>query len=205
MILTLILLAVFVTVTAALWKEGIWSSLVMLLNVVLAATVATAWYEKLVAVLEPRLPSFTYLLDFVALWGLFCLLLLGLREATDRISRTRVKLRRPVELFGGPLVAALVGWVMICFTAATLHTAPVPRDVVQPTPEARMFFGLAPDRRWLAWVRGSSLRGPFARPVPDDAFASPDHAFDSHADFILRYASRRHALEAEPALRVRPK
>lgn len=193
MILTLILLAVFVTVTAALWKEGIWSSLVMLLNVVLAATVATAWYEKLVAVLEPRLPSFTYLLDFVALWGLFCLLLLGLREATDRISRTRVKLRRPVELFGGPLVAALAGWVMTCFTAATLHTAPVPRDVVQPTPEARMFFGLAPDRKWLAWVRAATLTGPFA---------VPGSAFDKDADFIIRYADRRQRLEGEPGLRV---
>jgi hypothetical protein len=193
MILTLILLAVFVTVTAALWKEGIWSSLVMLLNVLLAATVATAWYEKLVAVLEPRLPSFTYLLDFVALWGLFCLLLLGLREATDRISRTRVKLRRPVELFGGPLVAALAGWVMTCFTAATLHTAPVPRAVVQPTPEARMFFGLAPDRKWLAWVRGATLTGPFA---------VPGSAFDKDADFIIRYADRRQRLEGEPGLRV---
>lgn len=193
MILTLILLAVFVTVTAALYKEGIWSSLVMLLNVVLAATLATAWYEKLVAVLEPRLPSFTFLLDFVALWGLFCLLLLGLREATDRISRTRVKLRRPVELFGGPLVAALVGWVMICFTAATFHTAPVPRDVVQPTPEARMFFGLAPDRKWLAWVRGATLTGPFA---------VPGSAFDKDADFIIRYADRRQRLEGEPGLRV---
>lgn len=193
MILTLILLAVFVTVTAALYKEGIWSSLVMLLNVVLAATVATAWYEKLVAVLEPRLPSFTYLLDFVALWGLFCLLLLGLREATDRISRTRVKLRRPVELFGGPLVAALAGWVMTCFTAATLHTAPVPRAVVQPTPEARMFFGLAPDRKWLAWVRGATLTGPFA---------VPGSAFDKDADFIIRYADRRQRLEGEPGLRV---
>lgn len=193
MILTLILLAVFVTVTAALWKEGIWSSLVMLLNVVLAATVATAWHEKIVAVLEPRLPSFTYLLDFVALWGLFCLLLLGLREATDRISRTRVKLRRPVELFGGPLVAALVGWVMTCFTAATLHTAPVPRDVVQPTPEARMFFGLAPDRKWLAWVRGATLTGPFA---------VPGAAFDKDADFIIRHADRRKRLEGEPGLRV---
>ena len=193
MILTLILLAVFVTVAAALWKEGIWSTLVMLLNVVLAATVATAWYERLVAVLEPRLPSYTYLLDFVALWGLFCLLLLGLREATDRISRTWVKLRRPVELFGGPLVAALVGWVMTCFTAATLHTAPVPRDMVQPTPEARMFFGLAPDRKWLAWVRGSTLTGPFA---------VPGSAFDKDADFIIRYADRRKRLEGEPGLRV---
>jgi hypothetical protein len=165
----------------------------MLLQVVLAATVATAWYEKIVAVLEPRLPSYTYQLDFVALWGLFCLLLLGLREATDRISRTKVKLRRPVELFGGPLVAALVGWVMTCFTAVTLHTAPVPRGFVQPTPDARMFFGLAPDRKWLSWVHGSTIAGPFA---------VPDSPFDKDADFIIRYADRRKRLEDEPGLRV---
>jgi hypothetical protein len=195
MIVNLILLAVFVTVSFALWKEGVWGSLVMLCNVLAAASVATAWYERVVAFLEPRLPSYGYLLDFVAVWGLFCLVLLGLREATDRISRTKVRLRRPVELFGGPLVAALVAWVMTCFTAATLHVAPLPRDLVQPAPESRMFFGLAPDRKWLAWVRGATLSGPFA---------VPGSAFDKDADFIIRYADRRKRLEGEPGLRVGP-
>ncbi|MFM8987007.1 MAG: hypothetical protein ACKONH_13320 [Planctomycetia bacterium] len=195
MIVNLILLAVFVTVSFALWKEGIWGSLVMLCNVLVAASAATAWYEWVVAFLEPRLPSYGYLLDFVAVWGLFCLVLLGLREATDRISRTKVRLRRPVELFGGPLVAALVAWVMTCFTAATLHVAPLPRDLVQPAPESRMFFGLAPDRKWLAWVRGATLGGPFA---------VPGSAFDKDADFIIRYADRRKRLEGEPGLRVGP-
>ena len=194
----LILVAVFLTVSIAVWKEGVWGAVLMLFNVLLAATAATAWYETVAAFLEQRLPSFTYLLDFVALWGLFCLVLLGLREATDRVSRTHVKLRRPVELFGGPLVAALVGWVMTCFTAASLHTAPLPRDFVQPSPEARMFFGLAPDRRWLQWVRGSTLHGPFA--LPDGG----EKAFDKDADFIIRYAARRQRLEAEPGLRVQP-
>lgn len=194
----LILWAVFFTVSIAVWKEGIWGSVLMLFNVLVAATVATAWYETVVAFLEPRLPSFTYLLDFVALWGLFCLVLAGLREVSDRVSRTRVKLRRPVELFGGPLVAALVGWVMTCFTAASLHTAPLPRDFVQPTPETRMLHGLAPDRRWLQWVRGSTLYGPFA------ASADGDKAFDKDADFIIRYAARRKRLQDESGLRVQP-
>lgn len=196
MILSLVLLGIFVAVTFALWREGTWSAVIMLLDVLLAATLATAWYPAVVARLEPMFASFTYLLDFLALQGLFCLLVLAFREVTDRISRTRVKFRRPVELVGGPLVAMLTGWVMVCFTAASLHTAPVPRNVVQPTPEARMLFGLAPDRRWLAWVRGSSIRGPFAAPAA---------AFDPDADFVLRYADRRHALEREQQLRVRAK
>lgn len=196
MTISLILLGIFVAVSFALWREGVWSGLIMLLNVLLAASLATAWYPVVVARLEPSLASYTYLLDFVALQGTFCVLLLVMREITDRLSRTRVRFRKPVELAAGPLVAMLTAWVVVCFTAASLHTAPVPRAMIQPTPESRMFFGLAPDRRWLAWVRGSSLRGPFAR---------PGQAFDPQADFIIRYADRRKALEAEETLRVRPK
>ena len=196
MILSLILGGIFVAVFFALWREGPWSGLIMLLNVLLAASLATAWYPAVVARLEPLLASYTYLLDFIALQGTFCVLLLVMREITDRVSRTRVRFRKPVELVVGPAVALLTAWVVICFMAASLHTAPVPRDFVQPTPEARMFFGLAPDRRWLAWVRGSSARGPFA---------DTEHAFDRDADFILRYADRRKALESEETLRVQPK
>ncbi|MCS5617156.1 MAG: hypothetical protein O3C39_01720 [Planctomycetota bacterium] len=195
MIISLILLGIFIAVAFAIWREGPWSGLIMLLNLLLAASLATAWYPFVVALIEPRAKSYTYLLDFVVLQGLFCLLLLGFREVTDRASRTRVRFRKPVELAAGPLVAVITAWVMVCFTAASLHTAPLPRDFIQPTPESRMFFGLAPDRRWLAWVRGSSRDGPFATPAK---------AFDPEADFILRYASRRSSLEQEPALRVQP-
>ena len=193
MTLSLILLGVFVAVAFAIWREGPWSGLIMLLNVLLAASLATAWYPWVVARIEPALASYTYLLDFVVLQGMFCVLLLVFREVTDHLSRTRVKFRKPVELAAGPIVAVLTAWVMVCFTAASLHTAPVPRDFVQSSPEARMFFGLGPDRGWLSWVRGSSTSGPFARP------AAP---FDPEADFILRYAGRRRALEEEPQLRV---
>lgn len=194
--ISFVLLGIFIAVTFALWKEGLWGAAIMLLNTLLAATLATAWYEWIVALLKPRVPSYDYLLDFTVLWGLFSLLLLVFREIADRMTRTRVRFRKPVEMFGAPVVAAIAAWVTVCFTAASLHTAPVPRDLVQPAPEARMFFGLAPDRRWLAWVRGSSIDGPFGRPAA---------AFDPQADFILRYADRRHALEGEPTLRVRPK
>jgi len=195
MTLSLILLGLFIAVTFALWREGLWSTAIMFLNILVAATFATAWYETLVAFLLKRgLSSYDYLLDFLCLWGLFAVILLALRETSDRVSRTKVRFRKPVEMFGCPVVAAAAAWVVICFTAASLHTTALPRDVIQATPEARMFFGLAPDRRWLQWVRGSSLSGPFAR---------KDHAFDQQADFIVRYATRRKLLEAEQELRVR--
>ena len=195
MTISLALLGLFVAVTFALWREGLWSSAVMLLNTLAAATFATAWYETVVAFLLKRgMSSYDYLLDFICIWGLFAIILLALREISDRVSRTKVRFRKPVEMFGCPIVAASAAWIVVCFTAATLHTAAVPRDLIQATPEARMFFGLSPDRRWLQWVRGSTLHGPFGR---------PDHAFDEQADFIVRYATRRKQLEAQPELRVR--
>jgi Colicin V production protein len=197
MIVNILLLLVFVAVVIVLTREGLWSGLVMLLNIVAAATVSTAWYERVAKLIDERMPSYTYLIDFLALWGLFAAVLLVMRLVTDRVSRTKVKFLRQVEMAGSPLVAAVAGWIMVCFAAASLHTAPVPRSVIQAEPDSRgMFFGLAPDRKWLAWVRFATKDGPFAF-APGSAVV-----FDNEADFILRYGDRRLKLEQADGLRV---
>ena len=194
-IVSLGLLIVFAVVTLLLMREGLWSAMVMFLNVLLAASVATAWYEVLANWMETLIPSYTYLLDFLAIWSIFSVLVLVLREITDRVSRTKVKFLRQVELIGAPAMAMLTGWVMVAFTAASLHTAALPREFVQPKPQTRMLFGLAPDRKWLSWVRNGSRAGPFAQ-------AEERSVFDKDADFILRYADRRKTLESQESLRV---
>lgn len=185
--ISLVLLAILATVTGMLVREGLWRSTLMFFNVLTAATVATAWFSPLAAVLEEQLETqmedYVTLVDFLSIWLIFCGVLALLRELTDRISPTTLVFPPLVERIGVGLMAFLTGWIMIAFTAATLHTAPVTRDDVQSTPEARMFFGLAPDRKWLGWVRGSSLTGPFSR--------GESLVFDKEADFILRYADRR--------------
>lgn len=195
MIITLILLAILVGVTAMLVREGLWRSLLMFFNVLAAASIATAWFAPLANFLETHLASYTYLLDFLSIWLIFCVVLALAREATDRLSPNAVAFPQLVERIGVGIPAFLTGWIMMAFTAATLHLAPVTRGDVQPTPEARMFLGFAPDRKWLAWVRGSSRSGPFSR----------EGAFDGEADFILRYADRRLKLEGEEGLRTAAK
>ena len=194
MIIALMLFAILAAVTGLLVREGLWRSLLMFFNVLLAAVVATAWYAPVANFLEEQLPSYTYLLDFLSIWLIFCVVSALAREITDRLSPNRVEFPRLVERIGVGIPAFLTGWVMMAFTAMTLHTAPVTRDLVQPTPASKMFFlGLAPDRAWLSWVRGASRTGPFSM---------PDQVFDKDADFILRYADRRLKLEGEEGLRT---
>jgi len=196
MIVNLLLILVFLAIALVLAREGLWSGLVMLLNIIAAATFATAWYERLAGFLDAKMPSYTYLIDFLCLWGIFAVVLLVMRLITDRVSTTKVKFLRQVELVGGPIVAVITAWVMVCFAAASLHTAAVPRALVQPTPESRMFFGFAPDRKWLNWVQFATSSGPFA--YPEESAVK----FDKNDDFILRYADRRLKLEQSEGLRV---
>jgi len=198
MIITLALLAILAAVTGMLVREGLWRSLLMFFNVLMAASIATAWFAPLANLLKGSMPNKDYLFDFLSIWLIFCAVLAILREVTDRLAPTKVEFPLLVERIGVGIPAFMTGWVMVAFTAATLHTAPVPRDVIQATPEARMFLGLAPDRKWLGWIHGASKSGPFSRrrgsKGADDDFDA-QLVFDPAADFILRYADRRKHFE----------
>jgi hypothetical protein len=61
-------------------------------------------------------------------------------------------------------------------------------------PEDPMIYGLAPDRRWLAFTQRMS-DGTFAR-MADDAYPQ-GHVFDPRGEFMIKYASRREAFEKE--------
>jgi len=198
MIITLMLLAILAAVTGMLVREGLWRSLLMFFNVLMATSIATAWFAPLANLLEGHLANYAYLLDFLSIWLIFCAVLALLREVTDRLAPTKVEFPLLVERIGGGIAAFMTGWVMVAFTAATPHTAPVPRNDIQATPESRMFLGLAPDRKWLGWVHNASKAGPFSRrrgaKSKDDSF-DLHVVFDINSDFILRYADRRKHFE----------
>ena len=187
MIPMILLLVLFLAVTGLVARERLWGAMLRFLNVLVAATMATVWYEPLAALGDPYVDRivapFGQFFDAAAAWGLFVVILLVLRIITGLISRTRVPFPPILDWGGGAVLALLTAWVMVGFTAMTFHMAPLPREAVQPTPEAKMFLGFAPDRKWLAWVRGGSIRGPFA--------GGGDRVFDKDADFVLRYADRR--------------
>jgi hypothetical protein len=185
---------------AMLYTEGMWSNAIRLVNVVTAALLAVNFFEPLARWLEDMAPSFTYLVDFIALWLLFAIFTIILRVLTDQVSKVQVRFLRIVDQIGASVFALWVGWIMVCFTMMTLHTAPLSRNFLFAgfQPEQRMFLGFAPDRQWLGFTQKES-RGAFARSATPEEWDQEKYVFDPRADFMPKYAARRAALEAHVA------
>lgn len=198
-----LLLLILVAVLAMCGGEGLWSNALTLFNLLTAAVLAINFWEPLADFLIKQVPKATYLWDFIALWLLFTVFMLIMRIPTDLLSRFKVRFHMLVERICGYIFAIWIGWVLVCFTTMSLHTAPLARDFLFKgfKPEKRMFFGmLAPDRQMLALAQKVS-RGAFARgPSADNLNA---HVFDPYGDFILKYASRRKQFERETGVLIK--
>jgi len=189
MVLSLVLAVILFVCVAMLVREGLWSNALTLINAIFAALVATSLWEPLAGWLEGLVPSGTYLWDFVALWAIFCVCFLVLRAVTDLISRVRVRFKRPVDTAGGILLAVLVGWMMVCFTAMTLHTAPLAQRFMRgdfyDQPDDKIFLGMmAPDRQWFG----------FAQQLSNKSMAG-SNVLGTNEQFINRYGERRKQYE----------
>jgi hypothetical protein len=131
--------------------------------------------------------SATYFWDFVSLWVLFGVSMILTRIATDSISRVKVRFLKAADRAGSAIVAALIGWVMVCFVLATLHTAPLaPKFLFGGFDPSRRMLMVGPDRQWLGFVQHAS-KGPFAR--------SEKVVFDENNQFMIKYNNRRGSLE----------
>jgi hypothetical protein len=199
-VLPILLALILFICVAMMYNEGMWSNAIRLINVVTAALLATNFFEPVARLLDEWAPKVTYLWDFAALWGLFALMMAMSRTLTDQISRVKVRFPERVDQVGGVVFALWVGWVMICFSLMTLHTAPLARNFLFGgfQAEQRMVGGLAPDRQWLGFVQKMSL-GTYCRSATRQEWQKQKHVFDPHADFMPKYTVRRIQLEANVA------
>jgi len=193
-VLYLCLIVIFAVCVIMSLASGLWGNLLMIFNVILAGLIATSYFEPLARWLENQMPTYTYLWDFVAIWVVFSLAAGLLRALTDTMSRVKVRFKKPVELAGGLLCGAIIGWLMICFTLFSLHTAPLAEQFMGGAfnPGQNMFFGLAPDRRWGRFAAGQS----------DPGRLGAGEEFKLN-EYLFYYKTRRAAFELEPAMRVK--
>lgn len=180
MILTLIAAVILFGCIALLYNQGIWSSLLTLINTTIAAILAWNLYEPVASMLGKELGY-----DALALWFLFILIVCILRLITDTLSGENVRFDRAVDIAGSVGIAVLVSWVVLCFTVASLHVLPVGRSAFNgafmESPDAKT-LSFAPDRLWLAFMHTQS-QGALGR--------DEEHVFDTKGEFIDRYAARR--------------
>jgi hypothetical protein len=101
-----------------------------------------------------------------------------------------------VEIAGGLVCGAIVGWLMVCLTVFSLHTAPLSIRFMKGAfqPEANMFFGTAPDRFWGRVAVGQS--------DPENGPLETGQKFDL-SRYLGWYAMRRAAFETEPEIRTK--
>ena len=124
----LLCLLILGTSVGFLYRDGLWSNAVGLVNVIFAGLLAMNFYEWLAQWMtnyNETLHSYVAFLDFLALWTCFVLFASLFRAATDAVSRVRVRFLSIVDLAGGILLSLCTGWIMVAFTLVSLHAAPL--------------------------------------------------------------------------------
>jgi len=186
---TVIYLAVWFSGSAMMVREGLWNNTVALFNILISGLVAFSFYSPLAIYLDEMLDGeYTYLLDFVTIWGLFVIMMLVCRFATGLASGTRLRFKNPIDPIGGPLVGELASWTLAAFVMATLHTSPMPKDAFggslvysnEDVASANALFN--PDLGWLRFVE---------RVTKPDGFGHASGGGFSAKAFVQIYADHR--------------
>ncbi len=205
-----IFLVIFATCMALLYQDGLWGNAVRLINLVTAGLLATNFFEPVARYLDGIQPTYTYLWDFLALWGLFAVFLVVFRAATDSISRVQVRFLKLADQIGSVLCSAWIGWIMVSFTAFSLHLAPLGREFLGGSfvPEQRVAKSGA-ELYWLGFMQRVS-RGQFSRSLSESEVAANKYAsqqeqrpgeenlavFDRTGALLPKYTRRRALLES---------
>ncbi len=203
-----------VFIFVATWFLGLWNNVLTFVNVLLAALIASNWFEPLADWLDKDSSTYTYLLDFLCLWGLFVVALTVLRTATDVLSRTRVDFNLWLDRGLSAVFSLATAWVFACLLQFSMHLAPLPPNQFQAEPGTVNFAG-RPDRLWLGFLQSrsrgalsASLGEPLAPAYDVDQLHPEDRnldcrVFDSQSDFVYKYHDRRRKLAEQSTLRVR--
>ncbi len=212
MLETLILVIAFLVVAGLVWLVGLWSGFISLVNMFLAALVATAFFEPIADQIEygsgPNGKQFTYICDFAAIWLVFVGSAVLIRILTDSFSAVRLRFDVVTEMIGRSLVALAAGLLFVCFTHFTLLVAPLPMNGGETTTSFT-----TPHQIWMNLTRGlsrgslaESRETPLAQPYKEKHLLiqgeSDIREFDPLRTFQAKYQERRSRFSQQEVARV---
>ena len=127
---TAIAVIVFFAAFAMMVREGLWNNLLSALAILIAGVATFGVFQPItIFVDEQSGGSYTYLLDIVVIWFTFTLIVGVLKYSMQFLSQKRVRFKEPFDTYGGVAVGLLAAILLCGFTMATLHTAPLSRDM----------------------------------------------------------------------------
>ena len=174
-ILMMIILGVTIAFSV---RDGIWTNLIRLFNLIFSGLIATTYFETLADALEGMAPSYTYLLDFLSIWLIFIAVYALLRFLTNKLSVVRVWFPAIIDKWVGVALSVILGFTMLSFSVFALYTAPLHQN----------YWGM---HDYPTLTGGWAV---FAKMESDGALQSGT-AFGETKDFYDRYNKRRVNLE----------
>ncbi len=177
------------------FREGIFTSLCMLVNSFLAGLIAFNFFEPLADLLEPILRGSVLAdyEDFLALSLFFLVAFMLLRLLTNNLSNRLIDLRPQVQQFGGGGIGLLAGYLIGGFFLCALQTLPWHETFFNFEPRSEQESGLRavwpPDRAWLSMMRFAGANCLAWTEIAPDAATRYDRfeTFDRAGTFEVRY------------------
>jgi hypothetical protein len=177
-------------------REGLFTAVTMLVNVLAAGLIAFNFWEPLAALLgSGALKPYA---DILCLTLVFGVTLVVLRTITNNLNDTQIEFPPVPQALGGGAVGLLTGYLLSGFLICALETVPWGQHFLDFEPRTESESGLRsvmpPDRVWLAMMHRASThsfsRSRGAGPVPTGA--DPDfHSFDPTGAFETNYLRLR--------------
>ena len=195
---TAILFIVFFVTLAMMVREGFWSNTIALVQIMFSGIVAFGFYQPIVVMVDEKTEGeYTYALDIVAIWLLFTISMIILKVFCEMLSKTRMRFIHPIDNIGGPIMAAIAGYIMAGIVGASLHTAPLSKDALggkmdYPVGDLGTAGITALDISWLK----------LAESALDATNLGTGEDF-SAVDFVDAYGDRRKRFEETESLRVK--
>ncbi|MBB02679.1 MAG: hypothetical protein CMJ47_08540 [Planctomyces sp.] len=195
----LLLLAILGVTTWVVASEGAWGATLNFFCVLFAGLLAMNFFEPTAELLAANVPlgaSWRNRWDFIALMGLFILLVSLFRVGTEQLMPNFLEVH-PIAHDGIRWVAAAAtGYVTIAIVLTSLHTANLPRTFVGFEPARDNFLGMAaPDRQWIGftqYVTEKAYRRGENGPVFDGSQVTLTDGKQVYLpSFVIRYATRR--------------
>jgi hypothetical protein len=194
--LTFFTILIMLVVAYAEFREGIFTALTTLVNVMLAGLIAFNFWEPVADLLDSSLRD-SFLdgyQDLLIMIALFCISLGLLRAATNNLANKQIAFPPMLQQFGAAGIGLLTGYLVTGFLLCALQTLPWHRNFMDFEPRDRNNEGglrrfLPPDRVWLALMHYAGANG-FARSADNELADSPYDrypTFDRSGTFELRY------------------